>query len=118
MGILTLDRLAAGMKLAADVKDRTGRVILAAGSEVNEKHLRIFRMWGISQADVQGMEQHPATMAPPAADADILQEAELRVRELFRHAERSHPAVEELYRLSCQRLVTTLMGEDHGRESA
>lgn len=118
MGTVTLDRLTPGMKLAADVKDRTGRVILAAGSSLTEKHLRIFRMWGITQADVEGVDARPEQVTVPVEDTDILREAELRVRELFRHTDLSHPAVGELSRLSTMRLVSSLTEGGHGRQSA
>lgn len=115
MGIITIDKLDAGMRLAADVKDRGGRVILAAGNELTEKHLKIFRMWGITQADIRGAEPTKSAAAEPeTADPEVRMEAELRVRDLFFHTDPNHPAIAELTRLTVKRLVDSCEGERHG----
>jgi hypothetical protein len=115
MGITTIDKLTAGMRLAADVKDRGGRIILVAGSELTDKHLKIFRMWGITQADVRGTGTAKTT-APDSqvVDPELRLEAELRVRELFFHTDMNHPAVAELIRLAVRRLAGSCEEETHG----
>lgn len=100
MGVLGLDAIKSGMILAGDVRDRTGRVLLSAGSEVTEKHLRIFKMWGILSVQIQGEEREES---PLREDAEIdparLKEAESRVSELFHHNDLHHPFIKELFRL-------------------
>ena len=116
MGIITIDKLTPGMKLAAPVKDRGGRVILASGQELTEKHLKILRMWGITQADVFGSEAQSAE-GPEAtkAESDLLAEAEQHVEELFHHAGNEHPAVQELRRLAVRRAQSrAAQGGSHG----
>ncbi len=116
MGIITIDKLTPGMKLAVPVKDRGGRVILAAGQELTEKHLKILRMWGITQAEVTGVvPQAPEAQEAPKTDTDIQLEAEQVVQELFLHAGETHPAIQELRRLAVKRVAARMtQGGSHG----
>ncbi len=100
MGLLALDAIQPGMILANDVKDRNGRVLLSKGAEITDKHLRIFKMWGIHTVDVQGDgREEPPSMPPSEVDPEILQRSEKRVAELFCHNDLSHPFIKELFRL-------------------
>ena len=60
MGKVNLENLKPGMILAAKVTERGGRVLLGAGMELTEKHISIFRKWGITEADVQNISQEEA----------------------------------------------------------
>ncbi|HEC20225.1 MAG TPA: HDOD domain-containing protein, partial [Gammaproteobacteria bacterium] len=55
MAILNLQDLKPGMVLAADAKHHSGRVLLAAGTELTEKHLKVFHTWGLTEADIDGV---------------------------------------------------------------
>lgn len=106
---MRLDDARPGMVLAADVKDRRGRLLLTAGREVTTHALRVFRMWGVTEVEVVGCE-------PPAADdgpADLvrLEAARAHLAECFRYADRAHPAIVELFELAAHRLAHQ---EDHG----
>jgi len=115
MGIINIDNLAPGMQLASPVKDRGGRVILAAGQVLTEKHLKILRMWGITQAEVFGsMPQSHEPASDANSDSDIGAEVDQRVQELFLHAGNEHPAVQELRRLAVKRLLRAAEGGSHG----
>ena len=46
MAILSIDTISEGMVLMSDVRDRSGRLLLECGTEINAKHLRMFRTWG------------------------------------------------------------------------
>jgi hypothetical protein len=102
MGKISLEDLRPGMILAGEVKERSGRVLLCAGVEITEKHLDIFKKWGISGADIQGVTQEDMT---PQLDPAVLQQAEMEAQELFRHTDRQHLAVIELLRLTTLRLA-------------
>ncbi len=101
MGMVPIDNLETGMVLASDVKDSTGRLLLGEGTELTQKHLMIFRTWGVEEADIAGIDdvdrsaQLPAEITPSQ-----LQEAEQALAPLFRHAGLHHPAVRELFRLA------------------
>ena len=46
-----------GMVLASGMKDRDGRRLLGKGVKLTSKHLRIIKMWGIVEADVEGISE-------------------------------------------------------------
>jgi hypothetical protein len=98
------------MTLAADVKDRNGRVLLAAGAEITEKHIRIFRMWGATGADIEGVAREQIiSQAAAAIDPALLREAETQIASLFGRANKEHPAMNELFRLATLRTVEKRM---------
>ncbi len=52
MGIVSLDEIKPGMTLATDMRTNQGRLLLQAGSKIQAEHLKIARIWGITQADI------------------------------------------------------------------
>lgn len=108
MGIINLEDIKVDMVLAKDIKDRSGRVLLAGGSNINEKHLRVFKMWGITEADIQGVEKDEiAANIFAQMDQQLFRAAETKTRARFRHANMEHPFIKELFRLLIIRLVRT-----------
>lgn len=93
---VNLDNLRTDMVLAADIVDGAGRLLLPKGTSLTEKHLRYCQMWGIADAEIAGEEREEA--AEPAIDPARLAEAEQAVAARFLHADRTHPAVDALFR--------------------
>jgi hypothetical protein len=106
MGKLNLDEIQPGMTLAADVLDRNGRILLKGGLSINEKHLKILKQWGVTEADISGVDreeinaQVTQNLAP-----EMLAKAEAYCSGLFRHADMQLPVNQELFRLSVLRYV-------------
>lgn len=106
MGIINLEDIQEGMILENDIKDRNGRILLAGGSKISEKHLRVFKMWGVTEADIRGVEKEELTANVVAhMDPVLLQEAESRIRERFYHQKMDDPFIMELFRLLTFRMV-------------
>ncbi len=100
MGTINLDDLKADMVLAAEVKARNGRILLTAGTALTAKHLGIFKTWGVTEADIQGVSKEDVTASvadniPP----ELYRKAEEAVRERFRHVDGAHPFMGELQRI-------------------
>jgi hypothetical protein len=109
MGLVKLADAHPGMVLARDVRDRTGRLLLRKGLAVTESAMRVFRMWGVGQVDVEGVGSSPEEpISAPAVDEATLEEARAQTDDLFRHTNRQHPMVSELMRLSSDRLAARL----------
>lgn len=108
MAIIPIDNLAAGMVLKSNVCDRSGRMLLPAGGELTERHLKIFRTWGVLEADIVGDDGAETTQDFIIEDIDParLAEAEEQVRWIFRRNDLEHPAIKELMRLCITRKVT------------
>jgi hypothetical protein len=106
MGLLSIDNLAEGMVLQSDIHDRSGRLLLGSGAELNGRHIRMFRTWGITEADIVGIDDRLCVTAP-AADIDpaCLTVAENELRPLFRNADLTYPPMGELFRLCLLRKV-------------
>lgn len=104
MGKIPIDKLASGMILAADVRDRSGRLLLGSGETLNDKHLRMFRGWGILEADIASHEARE--LLPPVEPQDNarrLEALESELKPLFRNTDLAHPAMGELFQLCLQR---------------
>jgi hypothetical protein len=108
MAIIPIDSLSAGMLLKSDVCDRSGRMLLPAGGELTDRHLKIFRTWGVLEADIQDGESLETAQAQVNADVDPvkLAAAEEAVKQLFRLNDPEHPAIRELVRLCIARKVS------------
>lgn len=107
MGIVAVDNLVTGMVLAADVHDRSGRLLLGAGSELSQKHLVIFRTWGIVEANIEGVDESDNLSALPC-DVSLtdLAQAEQSLEPLFRLAGTEHPVMKEILHISALWKVT------------
>ena len=106
MGKIAIENIETGMVLAGDVLDRSGRMLLGAGAELTQKHLVIFRTWGVLEADIVGLgSDDAADQVPPDVDPVELAAAEQELAHLFRHTNRDHPAIIELMRYTALRKV-------------
>ena len=104
MGKLTVDQLEPGMTVASDVHDRTGRFLLGAGTELTQKHLMVFRTWGIGEVDIVGAAGGETLLPlPPEVTREQLEAAEPSLSHLFRLSNMDHPAIALLFRLAALR---------------
>ncbi len=91
-----------GMETAEDVVDRSGRLLLRAGQEITERHIRIIKMWGVPRVPIASDEaqadstsaRHKVVLEPNSA---AYQQAVARVKPRFRHADPHHPAIQMLF---------------------
>jgi hypothetical protein len=105
VGKIAIESIEAGMVLASDVRDRSGRMLLGAGAELTQKHLVIFRTWGVPEVDIAGRGSDAADQIPADVDPLQLAAAEEALIPLFRNTNLGHPAVIELMRLAALRKV-------------
>ena len=109
MGVINLKDIQPGMILGRDIISRNGVVLLKAGEEFTEKKLGILRTWGITEADIKGIgKEEILEKAVAGIDPRILEEATTKAREIFRHTDREHPFIKELFRLVTLRLARDL----------
>lgn len=103
-----IDNLREGMILAEDLLTPKGRFILAAGATLQAQHLKIFKAWGVCEADIldESFVEKPHHMTQ--VDAHKLQQVEHFLRQRFCRQDFDHPFVVELLRLTNQRLTQQL----------
>ncbi len=101
------------MVLAGDIKDLNDRVLLESGAKITEKHLKILKSWGITEADVQkATKEDIEDTRSKDLNPELLDKAEAEVTRLFSHADRSHPAVKELFYLCILRKAKSISGKE------
>lgn len=109
--------LRSGTVLAEDIRDRSGRLLLPAGLTVRENHVRIMKAWGITEitiimeGDSVELAEDEAAVEFERLDPQIVERAEAKMADIFRHADLRHPFMRELHALSVQRLARELMKE-------
>lgn len=102
---LSIDELEPGMKLGADAMHLTGRVLLPKGAELTEKHIKLFKQWGVVEAEVESNEEiHEKVAVPP----ELLAKEEEKLASMMIHANMEHPLIAELHRLLLKRNIDAL----------
>lgn len=87
------------MVLADDVKDRSGRCLLAAGAEVTPKNLRLLRTWGVSEVNVEGEGEGGEVSTDGDLSVEVLEKVAAQLRPLWRNVDLDSPMMKELFRL-------------------
>ncbi len=89
-----IEQVSPGMKIAANVCDHNGRVLLAAGTALEERHFRMFKMWGIRSVEIDNVSDPGQPVAEGSAPGNSLPEEVTReIEDLFRHNRPDHPAI-------------------------
>jgi hypothetical protein len=100
MGKINLEDIEPGMVLADDVKQVSGEILLAAGAVLTERHLQIFKKWGITEADVEGVTKEAAVARSlEQLDPELLKRVESQVATLFHWNDPKNAFIQELMRL-------------------
>jgi hypothetical protein len=93
---VALEQLRPDMVLEADLTDQNGRLLLAAGTALTEKHLRYCQMWGVTEAAIEGEGAGPSS--EPTVDPAAIERALATLEPRFRHPPRDHPLIAALLR--------------------
>lgn len=104
------------MVIAEEVRDQQGRLLMPAGTELTDRHLRAFSLWGIMSIRVRGEGGGDGAVEVPLelTPAQVA-EAEAIVRARFPAADLEHPFVAELLRLAALREARRLALEGRRR---
>ncbi len=97
------------MVLSGEVRDRRGRLLIPAGAEIQEKHLKALRLWGVLSVDVEGGPSSDAELQ--ALEPWALESAEKQLARLFSVSGRDHPLLEALFDLCRRRLAGRIQEE-------
>ena len=106
------DKIKAGQILAEEVRDINGRLLLASGNEIQANHIRIFKIWGISEVNVAG-GCVAKNEIDPRFDPELVEQAKECMKHVFCHADLEHPVMKELFRIAAQyRCQHNLVGRE------
>lgn len=101
MSIVAVKNLKEGWVLHEDVRDVNGRLMLAKGHKIDANHIRVFKIWGVSEVSVREDD----VLAPDIdADKDIekLRGIEQTTEIIMQNIDISHPVVSEIYRTAVE----------------
>ncbi|MCP4154912.1 MAG: HDOD domain-containing protein [bacterium] len=107
MGFITVDNLKNGMKLAGDLKNTRGRFLLSQGTVLEEKHIRIIKTWGVTEVDIEGIDQESiVTETLAQIDPGILQKINSHINFRFNYygKQPDSDVIKEIKRISILKL--------------
>lgn len=84
------------MILSEDATYTNGRVLLRAGTELNENHIKIFKTWGIFSLNIKQNDER--VTAKKQYSRDEISQAIRVTKILFQHCDLNHPLMNELFR--------------------
>jgi len=98
---IRLEELTSGMRLAQDVVNFSGQVLLYKGNPLQPKDIKNFKAWGVLEIAVESSSLSSSnSLNNNQIDANLLVEAQNEISSLFQHSNLSHPVIAELMRLS------------------
>jgi putative nucleotidyltransferase with HDIG domain len=101
MGLVYIDDVKPGMKLEKDIFCPNGRFLLGAGSVIEEKHIKIARSWGITEAYVDGADKVSLDMETEAQFApESIALAEKILASNYKYYDDTVPVMKEVYRIN------------------
>jgi HD-like signal output (HDOD) protein len=98
MGIVHINKLKPGMVLDEEVRDINGRLLLRKNKQILSAHIRIFKIWGITEVNIRGNNNKDALAS--SVDPQQIEKIKENTLDLFRHADLDHPAIKEIFRIS------------------
>jgi len=111
---VNLEELVPGMVLAEDAVHMNGRILLNAGSCLTDRHIKIFKTWGLTEAHIRGSgDNPPGNKALVNIDSEIVQHATTAVKPYFEHMDRDSEIIAELFKI-CVRGRAETMVKKHG----
>ncbi|MCK9273937.1 MAG: HDOD domain-containing protein [Syntrophales bacterium] len=104
MGLVKLADLEPGMTLTADVRNHDGRFLLSSGTILAEKHIRIFKAWGIIEAEADGIRSEKISRAEHCGPGD-LEFIRASADDFFFRNDLQHPVIKELKKIHIERKI-------------
>jgi len=109
MSIINVAEIKPDMVLANDLRGHNGRFLLARGTQLASKHIRVLKIWGVIEADIKGVSQEDIERKSIShIDPIFIDAAEKEIQKHFIHTDREHPAIHELQRLCTARKAEEL----------
>lgn len=100
MGVLHINDIKEGMVLAGDVTNRHANMLLKAGSALSAKDILIFKTWGITEIDVEGVDRDKVQQSEmESLSPEVLEKIEAELAGLFPEVD-DNPIMQELYRIA------------------
>jgi len=99
MGITHINNLKPGIVLDEEVRNINGRLLLQKNKQIQPAHIRIFKIWGITEVNIRGSNSSKEVSAS-SVDPQQIEKIRESTLDLFRHVDLDHPAIKEIFRIS------------------
>ena len=99
MGCISVDQLNQGMVLSDDVLDINRNLLLTKGQTITPKHIRIFKLWGVTEVNVFGKDEKK-NETEPWINPELRKRIEDRTKQIFKNVDLNHPVTKEIFKLS------------------
>ena len=101
MGTIHINKIKPGMVLDEEVRDINGRLLLKKGKNIQSAHIRIFKIWGVTEVIICGNNGSKNT-SDGNVDPEKIEKIKEYTHNLFCYADLEHPALKEIFRISVQ----------------
>jgi len=94
-----------------DVRDQKGRFLFKAGQSITDKHIRIFKIWGVTEIWIQEEQDSEKELSEGEKDSipqETLERAQELMRQRFRENSLEDPFISELHRICLERTARAL----------
>jgi len=107
MALIRISNIKPGQTVSTDVKDRSGRILLSANTELTDDNIKIIKSWGVVEIDIKG-EVNDAVVDSnlTRVNPEQLQAIDLELSKRFRFLNKSHPFIHELFDVCLRRKLS------------
>lgn len=102
--VIHFDQIEPGMVLGAPILNRYGQTLIAAGVVLDEKHLLMFKTWGIKHITIDG--ESAKKEEPQEISEDLINLAKNHVKKRLLWDD-FNPIEEDLFNAAVERVVDT-----------
>lgn len=99
MAIINIQNIVTGMVLAEDAIHNSGRVLLKAGTKLNDKHIKIFKTWGLSSLNIIS-DENEGSNSKKKHTAEKIKQVIAEQKQAFRYCDLNDPFINKLFRAS------------------
>lgn len=99
MGSISINKIKQGMVLSDDVLDINQKLLLTKGQTITSKHIRIFKIWGITEVNVFGKNDKRSGIEP-RINPELLGKIKDQTKKIFTNIDLEHPVANEIFKLS------------------
>ncbi len=111
MSVVHLENLKENMTLSNEVTDVKGRLLLRKGQTIEKNHIRILKMWGVTEVNIVG-EVKNEERYDTTADKELVNKIKKSTEQRFKFSDLNHPAMNELFRISVNfRIKNNITGD-------